>query len=651
MSELLPTVLARHGVGQTALGLAIAAYDPSVDSACWQDLAGTIPAGRNDPVRRLDDLTGNGHHRTAVGGSAPPVRRFADGVWYIDHTNSDVVLQTDAVFDPDPSWEIFAAARFNTDPDINTRAGFFLWLDDSNAVGLVGKENDEFTVLIEGGALADPVARSLGGWGTAGVILDEFNLWRLSHLPGSLTGQANQAAVDSSLTLWPSGDQAPASWRFSFSDKGGSPVDDLCQEAASLLVNQALDEEQIALCWAWVDRVLTGYPAIVPPMPEVMIEWHAPASTAIGSLMSPSGTNTGTGAFAAIAPNGKIYAPPWFGSAHAVIWELSNNTVSSTDFGLDFLESAAFSGMQGGQYGGATLASDGKIYCPPWGEDRFLVIDPSNDTAIKTDFGQSIGAYDPNRLGVGITGIDAHSYGLVEGPNRKLYSIPYGLNRPPVIIDLDTQTAVLASYANIKSGGAFTKFELWNGGALAPNGKIYCSPYQRADEVLVIDTSNDSATLETFGLTLTGSYQFGQPVLGPDGKIYMPPYSRNACLVIDPATETATLEDWGLDLSEAYKYYSATVGPDGKIYCPPSFATTGWLVIDPIANTASFEDLSGSYTGNTALMAADGSLYHLDGGSPGVVPVSDYIRVVVSGAAGPAVPGFADDVFTIWHPR
>jgi len=376
-------------------------------------------------------------------------------------------------------------------------------------------------------------------------------------------------------------------------------------------------------------------------MPDAMAYWYAAESTASGYLITPTGSASDAAwGDTIMSPDGRIFGPPWHGTTQVVVWDTAAQTISSETYGLDFLESGAFAGMQGGQYGAGVFASDGKIYFAPWGEDRFLVIDPSTDTALKTDFGTPIGDYDP----VSNTGLNAHSYGLVEGPNQKLYSIPYGLNRPPVIIDLNSQSAIIAPYADIKTGGAFQKFELWNGGALAPNGKIYCSPYNRAAEVLVIDTADDSATLQTFGLNLSGTYRFGRPCLGPDGKIYCPPYSQTACLVIDPTTETAVLEDFGLDLSGGFKYYSAGVGPDGKIYCPPSFASTGWLVIDPIAWTAFFQDLSNGKKGQTAVMDGAGRLYHIHSDL-------DYTRVDVAGAAGPSLPGFAGDAFSIWHPN
>ncbi|MDB4326370.1 hypothetical protein N9966_00995, partial [bacterium] len=64
----------------------------------------------------------------------------------------------------------------------------------------------------------------------------------------------------------------------------------------------------------------------------------------------------------------------------------------------------------------------------------------------------------------------------------------------------------------------------------------------------MIDTSDDTAVLDDFGLTLTGSKKWlGAYSVGT--KIYCIPYDATDVLVIDTSDDTAVLDDFGLTLS------------------------------------------------------------------------------------------------------
>lgn len=66
--------------------------EPSVTS-CFQDAAGTTPAGAGDPVGRINDLSGNGHHATqSTSASRPTLQQTAGGLWYLDFDGVDDVL-------------------------------------------------------------------------------------------------------------------------------------------------------------------------------------------------------------------------------------------------------------------------------------------------------------------------------------------------------------------------------------------------------------------------------------------------------------------------------------------------------------------------------------------------------------------------------
>ena len=72
----------------------------------------------------------------------------------------------------------------------------------------------------------------------------------------------------------------------------------------------------------------------------------------------------------------------------------------------------------------------------------------------------------------------------------------------------------------------------WLGGALAPNGKIYCVPVH-AEDILIIDPSTNTATRSTLGASLAGSENWQGGVLAPNGKIYCAPANAADILIID----------------------------------------------------------------------------------------------------------------------
>jgi len=106
----------------------------------------------------------------------------------------------------------------------------------------------------------------------------------------------------------------------------------------------------------------------------------------------------------------------------------------------------------------------------------------------------------------------------------------------------------------------------WEGGVLAPNGKIYGIPHN-STAVLEIDPASRTAT--TFG-SLSDSGKWIGGVLAPNGKIYGIPCNSTAVLEIDPASRTATT--FG-SLSGSYKWIGGVLAPNGKIYGIPYYST------------------------------------------------------------------------------
>lgn len=79
-----------------------AVYDPSVSSTMWQDTAGTIPAGADDPVGRMDDRSGNGFHATQGTAANRPIRRTDGSVWWLqfDGQSDELAVNVSVVGNP-----------------------------------------------------------------------------------------------------------------------------------------------------------------------------------------------------------------------------------------------------------------------------------------------------------------------------------------------------------------------------------------------------------------------------------------------------------------------------------------------------------------------------------------------------------------------
>ena len=76
----------------------------------------------------------------------------------------------------------------------------------------------------------------------------------------------------------------------------------------------------------------------------------------------------------------------------------------------------------------------------------------------------------------------------------------------------------------------------WSGIALAPNGKLYSSPFT-ASKVLRIDPATDTTELIGDVLEPSGNMRWSGIALASDGKLYCSPHNASRVLRIDPATD------------------------------------------------------------------------------------------------------------------
>lgn len=143
--------------------------------------------------------------------------------------------------------------------------------------------------------------------------------------------------------------------------------------------------------------------------------------------------------------------------------------------------------------------------------------------------------------------------------------------------------------------GLPSDFCQYQGGALAPNGKIYLLPrYASAgleSNIGVIDTATDtfSNTLVTYETPMINSGYFGM-VSDGKGKIYCMPRQDSNVGVIDTVTNTFSNAYLSGDANHGttHGYAGGVLAPDDKIYCIP-YNASNVLVIDTNTGTVSDE--------------------------------------------------------------
>ncbi len=198
--------------------------------------------------------------------------------------------------------------------------------------------------------------------------------------------------------------------------------------------------------------------------------------------------------------------------------------------------------------------------------------------------------------------------GGVMAPNGKIYGIP---RTSSSVLKIDPSTDSVSLFGSVGAGG-----EKWWGGVLAPNGKIYGIPASDSN-VLVINPAND--TTYTFPAPSGTGYKWGGGVLAPNGKIYAMPCDDSRVLVIDPANDTTYT--FG-SLTGCISWGDAVLAPNGKIY---SITGATVRVVDPSNDTAyTFGTLGGSAGSwsNSGVLAPNGKIYYMAHASASVLVVN-----------------------------
>jgi len=217
--------------------------------------------------------------------------------------------------------------------------------------------------------------------------------------------------------------------------------------------------------------------------------------------------------------------------------------------------------------------------------------------------------------------------GGILAPNGKIYFIPYNASR---VLVIDTVTNQVDTSIVVPSGA-----NKWFGGAIAPNQKIYCAPHN-SDSVLIIDTITN--TVDTTSIKVsTGNSKYVGAVLHTNGLIYFIPHHATDVMIINPATNTAdTTTITGLSTALA-KWYNGTLGTDGKIYCSNLFINSV-LIIDPQSAITSISFTTASYNSvNRTLTCTGPSVSFLT-----QLSVGD--NVIITNTLGQKFTGYVNNV-------
>lgn len=187
-------------------------------------------------------------------------------------------------------------------------------------------------------------------------------------------------------------------------------------------------------------------------------------------------------------------------------------------------------------------------------------------------------------------------HGATLAPNGFIYCTPYNAS---MILKVDPTDN---SYSSVGSLGS--NASQWSGAALASNGYIYCVPMYSAN-VLKIDTSND--TTSKIGSLGTGGDKWHGCVMARNGMLYGIPCSATTILKINTSNDSVSTFGSGTVPAGAYKYLGGSLAPNDCIYIPP-FSTANILKIDTSNDYVSLiGDPTGTYAG--AITAPNGCVY------------------------------------------
>lgn len=303
----------------------------------------------------------------------------------------------------------------------------------------------------------------------------------------------------------------------------------------------------------------------------------------------------------ALAYNGRMYAPPYANIRQTM--EIDTITKTTSFIGATY---------PSGNWISITLASNGMLYCPPFGSGKILKIDPiaKTTTLLSIDTGASRWftsclapngkIYCPPRLNSsGILVIDpsndtasiipmpsSEDYNAsVLAPNGKIYCIPNSM--PGQILEIDPASNTFKKVGRILNAG-----ESLPRAFLYVDGNMYSYPFSSEGKLFKFEPNNyNISTLDIFlepGLEYGGS--FGNSCLAPNGRLYCPPYRDK--YVRELNMDTLSIKRVGEISAVSFNtplYYDLVLASNGKLYSPPRSGGVGTLEVDPFPKSTDFQ--------------------------------------------------------------
>lgn len=238
-------------------------------------------------------------------------------------------------------------------------------------------------------------------------------------------------------------------------------------------------------------------------------------------------------------------------------------------------------------------------------------------------------------VGPVIDGDEKFSDGIL-APNGKIYCIPYNSTR---IFEIDPSDYDKSTYV----GPVFEGTKKWKGGVLGSDGNIYGIPFD-SEKILKIDLSNiDDSVL--VGPVFEGTEKWSGGALynvegsTHNGNIYCAPYSSNYVLEIIPSDISNSLTI-GSEWIGTKKWSDCVKGINDWIYCSP-YDAEQYLVIDPEDsnnNIVTGPVLTGTEKYSSLVAASDNLIYAIPFSATQILKISP-TNSANSSLSGPVLTG------------